>query len=49
MFSVDLGGSIDHREVRVVDTVLDDKHTEGGSAQRMLDFACTSSGTAAAT
>jgi hypothetical protein len=47
MFSVDFGGSIGHREVRVMDTVLDNKHGQGGSAQRALDFADVSSGSAA--
>ena len=44
MFSVDFGRSIGHREVRVMDNVVDERHGQGGSAQRSLDFTGVSSG-----
>jgi hypothetical protein len=44
MFSVDFGGSIGHREVRVMDSVVEERHGNEGSAQRSLDFTGVSSG-----
>jgi hypothetical protein len=38
MFTVDFGGSIGKREVKVCDTIGDAAKTFGGSAQRSLDF-----------